>query len=373
MSAIHVDVRHRLGEFDLFVSFATAHGITALYGRSGAGKTTIINMVAGLLTPTQGKIRINDNILFDSETGLNVPAHQRRVGCVFQDARLFPHLSVKANLAYGMHRDPPQQKTDLFENIVSLLALGGMLTRHPNTLSGGERQRVAIGRALLSRPRALLMDEPLASLDAEHKAELLPYIESLRDEVGLPILYVSHAQEEVVRLADSVVMLQNGQVTATGSVEDMLGRVDLYPLSGRYEAGAVITCTVDRHDNQAALTTLRFAGGILLVPRIDIATGHSLRIRIRARDVSIATERPEHISIRNILKGQVTEITDSSGAFAEVRISIGKTALVSRVTRLSVRDLRIEPGCEVFALIKSIAIDRDSLGMLAPNRYLPRT
>lgn len=370
---LHIDVERRLGAFQLQVAFAADPGITALFGRSGAGKTSVVNMIAGLLRPDRGRILSSGRVLYDSAAGVDVPVHERRVACVFQEARLFPHLSVRNNLLYGWRLCPAGGRYIHFDHVVALLGIAPLLPRRPGVLSGGERQRVAIGRALLAQPRLLLMDEPLASLDGERKAEILPYIERLRDEFKLSIVYVSHVLEEVVRLAGSVVVLRDGAVSAMGPVAETLGRVDLYPVTGRQEAGAILSTTVAAHDDADALTTLRFDGGVIHVPRVDLPPGSALRVRVRARDVALAVQPPAGISIRNILHGRVVEMTENAGAFVEIKLMIGATALVARVTRPAVRDLALAPGREVYALVKSIAIDRDSLGMLAPAQYMPRS
>ncbi|MBI2992613.1 MAG: molybdenum ABC transporter ATP-binding protein [Gammaproteobacteria bacterium] len=361
-----VDIERRLGEFSLSAAFSAGTGITALFGRSGAGKTSVINMLAGLLRPDRGRVEVNGRVLFDSGSGVDVPVHVRRLACVFQDARLFPHLTVRGNLLYGWRLAPPAERYVDFDQVVQLLGIAPLLQRRPGALSGGEQQRVAIGRALLSSPAALLMDEPLASLDAPRKAEILPYIERLRDEFKLVIVYVSHMLEEVARLADTVVMLHDGAVTGVGSAEDVLGRIDLYAIAGRQEAGALIHTIVEAHADEDGLTMLRFDGGVLQVPRIALPVGAPFRVRIRARDVSIATERPAGISIRNILRARIVELADTVGAFAEIKMAVGHATLVARVTRPSVRELQLATGCEVYALVKSIGIDRDIMETALP-------
>ncbi|HTT07820.1 MAG TPA: molybdenum ABC transporter ATP-binding protein [Gammaproteobacteria bacterium] len=370
---LRIDVERRLGAFQLRVAFAADAGITALFGRSGAGKTSVVNMIAGLLKPDHGRIESNGRVLYDSAAGVNVPVHERRVACVFQDARLFPHLSVRNNLLYGFRLCPARGRYIEFNHVVELLGIAPLLSRRTGTLSGGERQRVAIGRALLAQPRLLLMDEPLASLDTERKVEILPYIERLRDEFKLSIVYVSHALEEVVRLAGNVVVMRDGAVTAVGPVAETLERVDLYPITGRQEAGAILSATVASHDDADALTMLRFNGGVIFVPRVDLPVGAALRVRIRARDVALAVQQPAGISIRNILRGRVAEITEKTGADVEIKLMVGATALAALVTRPAVRDLALAPGREVYALVKSIAIDDAGMGMLALARHAPKS
>ena len=370
--SLHLDIAARVGSFELNVTFVAARGVTALFGRSGAGKSSVVKVIAGLLRPTRGYIRIDDHVLFDSAAGIDVPAHLRRIACVFQDARLFPHLSVQSNLRYGWRHCPPELRAIEFDKVVELLGLEALLNRRPRDLSGGEQQRVAIGRALLSNPRALLMDEPLTSLDAQRKAEIMPYIERLRDEFGMTIVYVSHLTDEVIRLADQVVMLRDGKVVDCGPTTEMLGRIDLYPVIGRKEGGVVFDSIVSHHNDEDALTTLAFADGALRIPRVDLPIGAKLRVHIAARDVAIALERPKQISVRNILRGTIGQQVDIIGAFAELRIDLGNVAIVARVSRAAVRELALIPGREVFALIKSIAIDRESIGRIESARYLPR-
>lgn len=356
----------RAGDFRLAARFeAKAGEITTLFGRSGAGKSTIIELIAGLQRPDEGRILMDARVLTDPSIGINLRPEARRTGCVFQEGRLFPHLSVRRNLTYGAKRAEGNGPT--FDHVVDVLGIKGLLDRKPATLSGGEAQRVAIGRALLSGPEMLLMDEPLASLDAGRKGEILPMIEALRDELDIPILYVSHAYEEVVRLSDTVILLNEGQVAAQGPVEDVLSRLDLRPMTGRFEAGTVIEAAVARHDAADGLSALDFAGGQLLVPQIDVAAGDTLRAHIRARDVSIALKKPTDVSFLNVFPGTVTEIgagADEGATVLDVRIELeGGTALWSRITRKSVTDLKLAPGASVHALVKAVALDARSLGV----------
>ncbi len=237
---IEVDVRRQLPTLTLDVRFTASEGITALFGRSGAGKTTVVNMLAGLERPDDGRIAVANRVLFDRDRGIDLAPEKRRLGYVFQEDRLFPHLSVRGNLAFGARRAPASERRIDFETVVALLDLGGLLARRTGRLSGGEKQRVAIGRALLSQPRLLMMDEPLASIDVQLRSEILPFIEELRDTFGLTVIYVSHAIEEVIRLADKMVLLSNGIKAAEGDVEEIMSRLDLHPLTGRFDAGAVL-------------------------------------------------------------------------------------------------------------------------------------
>ncbi len=358
---LEVNVRGDFGDFHLDARFTTDARLTALFGRSGAGKTVLVNLLAGLATPQDGRIRVDDQVLFDSGVGIDLPPEKRRVGYVFQEARLFPHLNVVGNLSYGINLAPLLERHQDFDYIVDLLDLRSILKRRPRTLSGGEKQRVAIGRALLASPKLLLMDEPLASLDAARKNEILPFIERLRDELGLPIVYVSHAMEEVVRLADTVVLLSEGSVAAVGGVEELSSRLDLRPLTGRYEAGAVIAVTVDDQDPTFGLTALTFAGNRLLVPRLDLPEGAELRVRIRARDVALSLTRPTGISVLNVFPGTIRQIDTGEGPQVDVLVDVG-VPLIARITRKSVHDLGLEVGRAVYTLIKAVALDRTSVG-----------
>lgn len=367
---LEVDIAHDFGGFSLQAQFACAPGLTALFGRSGAGKTTLVNAIAGLLKPDRARITVNGRALVDSVAGIFVPPHRRRIGYVFQDARLFPHLSVRHNLLYGRFFARRHDEIG-FDQIVDLLGIRHLLQRRPATLSGGEQQRVTIGRALLSRPELLLMDEPLAALDGARKEEILPYLERLRDELKLPIVYVSHAIPEVTRLADTVVLLSEGRVQAVGSVPELTGRLDLFPLTGRYEAGAVLQASLLRHEDRWGLSVLGCRAGEILVPQIAQPIGSSLRIRIRARDVTLALAPPVETSALNILRGTVSELktgaTDTAGPQIEVRLDCNGDALLARVTRLSAARLALTPGKTVYAMIKTVALDGGSLGRGTPR------
>src|SRR5882724_2080331 len=355
MLSVHIE--RGLGDFRLAASFEAGEGVTALFGRSGAGKTSVVNAIAGILRPDRGRITINGDTVFDSAGGVDVPTPKRRVGYVFQEGRLFPHMSVRQNLKYAalFSRGMPASE---FTRVVELLGLKDLLERRPGNLSGGEKQRVAIGRALLSSPRLLLLDEPLASLDAHRKSEVLQYIELIRDEVKLPIVYVSHAVEEVVRIADTVVLMSAGSVLAVGPAEDVMGRPDLRPGEGAFEGGAVIDARVVEHDMEHDLATLAFEGGTLAATNVDALIGEPVRVRIRARDVSIALERPLRISIQNVLEGTVAAVGDERNGVVDVTITVGATRLRSRITARAAVQLGLAPGLDVYALVKAVSLDR---------------
>lgn len=354
---IEVDIEGTAGDMPIVASFRSDAGVTALFGHSGAGKSTITKMIAGLLKPDRGRIVINGETLFDSGRGIDQPARLRRIGHVFQEARLFPHLTVKSNLAFARWAGRRIERTRLAE-VVELLGIENLLSRRPGTLSGGERQRVAIGRALLSSPRALVMDEPLASLDQGRKSEILPFLDRLCHEARIPILYVSHALEEVARLADTLVVISKGETVACGSTADIMTRLDLGVATGRHEAGSVLVGRVLSTDSRWSLSTIGVEGYELQVPATGIEPGTEVRLRVRARDVSLAVGEVAGLSIRNRLPVTVEAITSETGPYAEILCRIGEQPLRVRLTRASVEELGLAPGGEALALIKTIAIDR---------------
>lgn len=358
----------RQGAFTVDVAFVTdGPGVTALFGRSGAGKTSVVSMVAGLTRPDGGRIVVDGRVLFDSERGVDVAPEKRRIGYVFQEGRLFPHLSVRANLTYGMALVAPGERTIGFDQVVSLLGIEHLLGRRPGRLSGGEKQRVAIGRALLTSPRLLLMDEPLAALDHARKSELLPFIARLTHELSLPILYVSHAADEILTLANALVLLEEGRSVAVGTVEEVMSRLDLRPLTGRFEAGSVIPTVVESHDEAFGMTHLRFAGGVIKVIGTDLPLGAAVRVRVHARDVALALEPPRRISMQNMFEGTITEIAEAEGAVQDLRLDVGGCSLWARVTAQSRHDLGLERGVRVYALVKSVSFVRGDLGVSAPG------
>ena len=351
--SLDVDVDHRRGAFRLKARFTAAPGLTALFGRSGSGKTSLVGIVGGLIRPDRGRIAVDGQTLVDTERGVFVPAHRRRIGYVFQDSRLFPHLSVRRNLLYGrwFARGSGGATADPGA-VIELLGIGHLLERHPDSLSGGEKQRVAIGRALLARPRLVLMDEPLASLDEARRAEILPYIERLRDEAGVPILYVSHSVAEVARLATTVVIMSEGTVTAVGPVQDIL------PIADAADGGAVLEARIVRHDETFHLSVLESAAGELQVPRLDAPVGAPVRAYIRARDVMISLQRPEHISALNVLAGRIASITPTTTAQADIRLDCNGAVLMARLTAKSVDRLALALGRPVYAVVKSVSFER---------------
>ncbi|WP_298970670.1 molybdenum ABC transporter ATP-binding protein [uncultured Roseobacter sp.] len=359
---LSVAFAHDFDGFDVDVAFEAPAGITVLFGRSGAGKSTIVDAVAGLLRPREGRIASQDWVLFDSAEGQWTPPHKRRLGYIFQDARLFPHLSVRQNLAYGQWFAPKSAPREDMDRIVEMLGIGHLLRRRPAALSGGEKQRVAIGRALLAGPKLILADEPLAALDEQRKAEILPYFERMRDEVSVPILYVSHAAAEVARIATTIVALDGGRVTRQGPAADVLSDPAVTPLGVR-SAGAMVEARVKEHHNDG-LSTLEAEGASLLLPRVSQAPGTPLRVWIEAQDVMLATERPQGISALNILEVTVRELRLGAGPGAMVQLSFGNALILARVTRRSAQALALAPGRQVFAVLKAVSVARDAIGEL---------
>jgi molybdate transport system ATP-binding protein len=342
------------GNFRLDVDLVIpSSGVTAVLGPSGSGKTTLLRAIAGLDHHPGGFLKLGDWTWQDGSQF--VPTHQRALGYVFQEASLFAHLSVRDNLQYGIKRVPEVERRVSLEQAIDLLGIGQLLERQPDTLSGGERQRVAIARALAVSPRLLLMDEPLANLDQELKGEVLPYLEALRTELDIPVIYVSHMQDEVARLASELLLLDTGTVTAIGSVDEMFTRLDL-PLAHVDDAAAVIEATICDHDEEYDLTHLNFVGGRITVPRAPIRVGNRARLRIAARDVSLTLEHQSSTSILNIFPATVDDIADEGRAQVTVRLLAGGAPLLARITRKSATDLGIQPGKPVYAQVKSVAL-----------------
>jgi molybdate transport system ATP-binding protein len=355
-----VALRHHFPGAHIDIAFEVpAAGVTALFGPSGAGKSTILAAAAGLLRPDACRVVVDGAILADTGAGIWLPPERRRVGLVFQDARLFPHMSVATNLRYGLRRAASGGIG--FDGVVELLGIAPLLRRRPHTLSGGERQRVAIGRALLAQPHLLLMDEPLASLDAARKAEILPYLARLHATLQLPVLYVTHAFEEIVELADTLVLLDAGRVVACGPLTEIAARADL-PLAQRDDAGAVLTCRVAGHDIARGLTHLSCGDIFLLVPLLDAMPGAVVRVRIPAREVILARPsiKPFHdaISLHNILPGRVRAVgIDAARRGAMVEVALAGAALLARVTPDAVNRLGLGAGAPVLALVKSMSVE----------------
>ncbi|MCR4378700.1 MAG: molybdenum ABC transporter ATP-binding protein [Rhodospirillales bacterium] len=351
------------GSFTLDARFSfPARGVTALFGPSGCGKTTLLRCIAGLNRLDFGRFEIGGEP-WQNERIFLAP-HKRALGYVFQDANLFAHLSVRDNLLFGATRAARQNtqadKTQAgpvdFDDLVALLGLGHLLERAPANLSGGERQRVAIGRALLTRPKILLMDEPLSALDHASKNEIMPYLEGLHDTLSIPILYVTHAPEEVARLADHLVVLEQGRVLASGPLTETLARLDL-PIRHDDNAGVAIEAVIAERDEHWHLTRAAFAGGSIWVRDPGLAIGHRVRLRVLARDVSLALQQNTNSSIMNSLAATVTDIAANGHPGVRlVRVDVGGTPLVARLTARSAHELDLAPGKAVWAQIKSVAV-----------------
>lgn len=357
---LSVSLSHSFPDFTLDATFTAPPGVTALFGRSGSGKTTVINAVAGLVRTDRGRVACGDVVLTDTDAGVMLPPHRRRLGYVFQESRLLPHLTVRQNLLYGRWFAPSTPGTEI-DRIVDLLGIEALLHRRPGALSGGERQRVAIGRAILSNPRMLLMDEPLAALDEARKAEILPYLERLRDDLAVPILYVSHSVAEVARLATTVILMEAGRVAAIGAASDVLADPAVAPAIGLREAGSLLEARLVAQEADG-LSRLETGGGPVWVPRVPALPGRTLRLRILAQDVMLALQRPQDISALNILSASVVDIRPGEGPGAMVRLKVGESRLLARVTKRSVQGLGLQPGQPVFAVLKAVSIAQGDVG-----------
>ena len=335
---------------------APTPGIVALFGRSGCGKTTLINIISGLLKPDEGRVELDGIVLTDTRERVAIPVERRRIGYVFQDSRLFPHLGVLANLRYGLRRASRGSRSIGLDEVLALLGLEPLLARRPYQLSGGERQRVALGRALLSQPRLLLLDEPLAALDAARRDEVLPYLERLRDKLSIPMVYVSHQLEEVLRLATHVALMEAGEIVASGALSDISLRPELQAIVGSEAVGAILDGTVGRVDAERGVTDVQVGGGVLYVSLQEASVGARIRLQLLARDIILATEPPRGLSVRNALQGVIEEITDDVGNAVLVKVDIGSgVAVLSRITRHAVADLGLRPGMAVWALVKAVS------------------
>jgi molybdate transport system ATP-binding protein len=356
---IEFDAELQRGDSRLELRFsAPSRGATVLFGPSGAGKSSVLALLAGALAPDRGRIAVDGEVLADTARGVRVPLEQRRIGWVFQDGRLFPHLRVRENLEFGLRRAPRAAPAPLdFAAIVEVLGLAALLGRWPRDLSGGERQRVAIGRALLARPRLLLLDEPLASLDAPRKAEILALLERIKRDAQVPIVYVTHSLAETLRLADHLVLLEGGRVVAEGGALELIGRGDTRGLAQRADAGSLLLATVVAHDAARATTELRVGAQHLQVPAVPLAPGAELRCYVPASDVIVATRRPEGISVRNVIAVTVSRILPRDRTAVHVELEADGLRLLATVTPGAVADLALLPGAAVYALVKSVAVD----------------
>lgn len=353
MSGLLVDIFGLNGRFPLKAEFESGHGVTAIFGHSGAGKTTLLRMISGTLKPVSGHISVGDLVLFDKKSGINLPPEKRRIGYVFQDARLFPNMSVKRNLTYAQWAGQRDAKVP-FEEVVELLGLKDKIHQKPTQLSGGERQRVAIGRALLSDPTLLLLDEPLSSLDRPRRLEILPYLELLRDQAGVPIVYVSHETDEVARLADTLVLLENGKVVASGPVAKIFPFID----DRSEDSSVLLEGIVTAYDQAFQLANIDLGGANFQLTDESLDVGQRLRLRVRARDVSIALKRPEQTSIRNILETRLIGLGEQQGAHIYASLDCNGQMLRTKITRKSASEMHLQKGDLIYAMIKAVSVDR---------------
>jgi molybdate transport system ATP-binding protein len=359
---LQVQVRKRLGGFELDAAFeGSQQGVTILFGPSGAGKSSVLAAIAGAMRPDAGHISLDGRALFDAAARVDIPMERRRIGWVFQDARLLPHLSVEGNLRYGLKRAPATDRPIAFDEVTAVLGIGRLLHRRPRDLSGGERQRVGLGRALLSQPRLLLMDEPLAALDAARRREILPFFEQLKTRFGVPVIYVTHSLAEAVRLGDRMAVMREGRVVAQGPLAEIVSRPDLMLTASRAQLGTALDGEVAGHDER--LTLVRAGGWDIRVARLDQPAGSPVRLFVLARDVMLALDRPQRISARNVLEGEITGLEAQNGQVL-VRIVHAGRNLLCALTPDAVEDLDLRPGLKVWAVVKSVAIDGLGGGLL---------
>jgi molybdate transport system ATP-binding protein len=359
-------IKHR-ASFTLDAKFdLPTPGVVTLFGRSGCGKSTLVNIIAGLLDADSGRVTLDGSVLLDTERRIDVPPEHRRVGYVFQEARLFPHLNVSANLRYAAKRARAQPYVNL-DAVADLLDLRLLMDRRVHQLSGGERQRVAIGRALLSQPRLLLLDEPLASLDTARREEVLPYLESLRDQLAIPMVYVSHNFDEVLRLATHIVLLDSGRAVAQGGVGEMSLNPRLRAIIGADAVGAIIDGSVLGVDSPSGLTRIQVGAGELRVHAANCAIGAQLRVQLLARDLIVATQPPQHLSVRNSLAGVVTSVANDDANSDLIGIDIGGTEIIARIMASATRELSIRPGVPVWALVKAATLRARPISKAYPD------
>jgi molybdate transport system ATP-binding protein len=358
---LQVSVKKQRGAFTLDAEFQLpTPGVVALFGRSGCGKSTLVNVIAGLLKAEAGRVALDDKLLLDTARGTDVPAERRGIGYVFQDARLFPHMSVAANLRYAERRAAGPKFVDM-QHVAGLLDLGALMDRRTHQLSGGERQRVAIGRALLTQPNLLLLDEPLASLDLSRREEVLPYLESLRDHLSIPMVYVSHNFDEVLRLATYIVLMEAGKTTAQGNVGEMSLNPGLRAIIGADAVGAIVDGMVLGTDPSSGLVRVRVGQGELRVHFPNAVQDAKLRVQLLARDLIVATRAPHDLSVRNSLPGRVTAVVADDVDTDLISIDIGGTIIMARITNAATRELRLAPGIQVWALVKALSARAHSI------------
>jgi molybdate transport system ATP-binding protein len=356
MSSLTLSLKKTRGDFSLDVDVRAQGGVVALFGRSGCGKSTAVDVIAGLLKGDSGRVQVGDDVLFDSAARIDVPAERRRIGYVFQDARLFPHYTVRGNLEYGLTRAGSVSRYVDVERIVDLLALQPLLERRPRQLSGGEQQRVAIGRALLSQPRMLLLDEPLASLDRARRDEVLPYLERLRDALSIPMVYVSHQFDEVLRLATHVVLMERGRVLVQGDLPTVSLRPELRDIVGPDAVGAVVEGRVTRVHSGTGLARIELGRQELYADAEGLTSGQPVRLQLLAKDLILSLDAPRRLSVRNALQGTVMNVLPDGANAALVEVDVGGARLISRVTMLAVDELSLAPGLALWVLVKAVTL-----------------
>ena len=350
---INVEVKNRTENFELDVSFDFLTGITGIFGRSGAGKTTLINIIAGILRPHSGKIMFDEKVIFDSDKNVNLPKHLRRIGYVAQDSQLFPHYNVEKNLVYSKSHGTSQAAN--FKQVVDVLGIVNILDRRPNSLSGGEQQRVAIARAILSEPDLLIMDEPLSSLDLQRREKILPFIERLRDSINMPILYVSHDLSEITRLADNLILLDAGKIVKSGTVEEMMSNIEIMSFFGKRDIGSTMEMTVTDHSGDG-LTKISTGAFDLWIPHSELAIGSQIRIRLMAHDILISKKRPHDISALNIIEASIAEVREGAGPGVIVALKVGASKFLARITLRSKENLGLAVGQKCYAIIKAVSV-----------------
>ena len=366
-SVLSISVQKQEGTFTLDAEFEASAGVTGIIGPSGAGKSMLLSTIAGLANPDNGSIRLDRHALFDTAQNINLSPEHRELGMVFQDARLFPHMTVKSNLTFSRRQTRAALST--VEEIVDLLDIGSLLSRRPHHLSGGEKQRVAIGRALLSSPAALLMDEPLASLDLARRREIMPFLERLRHRFDLPILYVSHNLDETLRLADSVIVMDQGNILARGGVEQTLSRIDVQSLvlggattNDHPEPVTIVAATIGKRSDDG-LFSIETPWGTLTAPNITGRYGDQVRLRIRARDLVLSTTEPTGLSIRNVIAGEVGIMTEAGSAQVDVLVRPSHDSntqpVWARITKRAATELDLQPGHPIWALLKAVVLTSD--------------
>ena len=354
---LSVAIQKRRGNFTLDINFSVAsNSVIALFGPSGCGKSTVINMIAGLLDADRGVIKLGDTVLFDSTQRTNIAGEHRAIGYVFQEPRLFPHYNVNGNLRYGLQRAHARTQAIAFDTVVDLLGLNQLLTRRIQQLSGGERQRVAIGRALLSQPKLLLLDEPLASLDMARREEVLPYLERLRDFMKIPMVYVSHQFEEVLRLASHVVLMNRGQCLAQGDLQTISLQPELRTLLGADAIGAVVEGEITAIDQKNRLAQIRIGRGQVSVDAQELNIGQRVRLQLLARDLVLALNAPTGLSIRNQLQGVVTQLTPDNHHATLVEIDLGGVTAMARITNSAVHEMNLHVGLSIWVLVKAVTL-----------------